>query len=253
MNDMYRVQFKSENITLDERVKTFFQHYILGNVNQNATVVVDRNCVIRNINSSLLRVYSPLINSILSDVTMNNVGDIEMIITDTDSDSVISLMEVLTNGQTSLRSGDCPMADVMSLASCLQINIKSLEKLVEGNVGDVTVNNNVTATVDKSSERKDSCLKLADISRNFFKQNVANIVDDNVVTVDENPQEILNDEGDSSSCEFVCEIKKNSLISSHEEYQCILCQRYFREINNLWQHCQNEHSPVAFASNKGNF
>ena len=98
-------------------------HSFLGNDAENVmTFTLEDNCIVKNVNSSMFRVFSPLISSILREFPDSSQ---DFILPDFKEDCFRHLIEVLTFGHTKV-SGSSSGKDLKCLAQCLDIQMDTL-------------------------------------------------------------------------------------------------------------------------------
>ena len=98
-------------------------HSFLGNDAKNVmTFTLEDNCIVKNVNSSMFRVFSPLISSILREFPDSSP---DFILPDFKEDCFRHLIEVLTFGHTKV-SENSSGKDLKCLAQCLDIQMDSL-------------------------------------------------------------------------------------------------------------------------------
>ena len=122
----------------------------------------------------------------------------------------------------------------------LKIDIKSLELI--GNQEEKNDNNN-----DNQKPQSQDGLKISEVSRNFIKQKVSNIVSDKTNNL-ESTEDIS--DVDSETCEIIKEQtnvkkrnrkrKKNNATTNPEECHCLTCGEIFEIKLDLWNHCWEE-------------
>ena len=149
------------------KICDMYSFYFCNDVRNPVTVILRDNLIIRNVNSSILRIFSPFLNSILGDIPPCDLGtNPEIILPDVDEDCFNYLMEMLVGGSTNItsltKSGKFTVNEILSLAKCLGVTFKSL-KIIDRNEGDETEN--------------ETTVRISKISQNFLDSMVPNLLE----------------------------------------------------------------------------
>ena len=108
-----------------------YNSFICNDTRNVLSFTLQDNCILKNVNSSMFRVFSPLITSILQDIPEAG-GDI--ILPDFDEETFRDLIKVLSFGYT--RSlNNLPLNNLKSLAQCLSIPMDNLSSDVRTSNG----------------------------------------------------------------------------------------------------------------------
>ena len=118
--DLYSLCRKDE--VHKDLITEAYNSFICNDTRNVLSFTLQDNCIFKNVNSSMFRVFSPLISSILQDIPEAR-GDI--ILPDFDEETFRDLIEILSFGYT--RSLDnLPLNNLKSLAKCLSISMDNL-------------------------------------------------------------------------------------------------------------------------------
>jgi len=118
--DLYSLSRKDE--VHKDFITDSYNSFICKDTRNVLSFTLQDNCIIKNVNSSMFRVFSPLITSILQDIPEAG-GDI--ILPDFDEESFRDLIEVLSFGYTRALD-DMSLNNLKSLAQCLSISMDNL-------------------------------------------------------------------------------------------------------------------------------
>ena len=118
------VLFKTYSLH-EDTVKEAFNS-VFSDHDEVMTVNLKSNVSIHNVNTRLFRVFSPLLDSLLSATYQNNPQVI--LLPDFDEDCFHHLIQILSYGSSKITSKDVPkLLEIQSLANCLRIDMKNLQ------------------------------------------------------------------------------------------------------------------------------
>ena len=128
--------FQMDSISFSKKAKLHekfiaeaYHSYLCDEAKNLMTFILQDNCIIKNVNSSMFRVFSPLINSILQDFPDSSVN-LDIFLPDFSEESFRHLIEVLTFGYSKVGRG-ANENEIKGLAECLNIPMDSLFSIGE--------------------------------------------------------------------------------------------------------------------------
>ena len=136
----------------EEIINESYAGYLNSDDNRSVDLHLSDNSTIVAVNSCIFRIFSPLLNTLLSE-TSTDVQDI--ILPDFSVDICTLMMEILTTGKTSIKDRR-KVQELKSLANVMNIDMSNL-------------------VLSSSDPASGSRVKISSISQKFLEANVSNM------------------------------------------------------------------------------
>ena len=223
---------KGESIQREVILKAF-KSFIDNNDNKFVKVRLKDNCSL-NINSAILKVFSSTFSSILS---KNSSENLELILPDFDEVTLISLIDILTEGTTRRKTFlKEDIHEIKCLAACFGIDMKNLKLDPQ----------------DPKIEPRPPSLQIRSLSRHFVDAEVPVVDlsdDEEIIDVElehSSPDDVkeviisVDEESPEDSCTLTLE-GAGVTSSQQKEFECHLCTEKMRSNFGLSMHLVKIH------------